>query len=473
MTVAKKSVRRGGLRERMAHLGMGLFTNLLIIPLLLGVYFFGEPKYKLVAGIGVLLGSETLVIIATRLRRTWKTMKPLGYYFLPATPFFWLLEQRDHRLKAEAKTAHLRELMAAWPDATLGIVMGIIDTEQQERTLAMMLNEMGAMKDSQLATLANRLRQYLPEILKSVRKNQKFPLFGQVMMRLSSFGPARHKKTYRNFLALLSDAFDPYLPAGFDRHFHKHMKGPLQNAIAHADRGHAGHIRTIVTKIMADDDDKHEIANSVAIMLPQLDWTENREICHIIFDESVKRAFQFPKNFGIDLLNLLSSLEYRIFWLDVRSLRNVLEESLRPQGVGLINMNLGVYGRLCSKVLAPLDSSACDGARNARVFRRLNGENGKVKLECLAPDGSLCQCEGESLSFRGIYSKQCRRGVGEQLAMNIMPVNDGQRCIAVKASVAPLHPYEAGSRGPGRGAFFEEADPPAVRALYEYVSAKE
>jgi hypothetical protein len=83
MTVAKKSVRSGGLRERMAHLGMGLFTNLLIIPLLLGVYFFGEPKYKLVAGIGVLLGSETLVIIATRLRRTWKTMKPLGYFLAP------------------------------------------------------------------------------------------------------------------------------------------------------------------------------------------------------------------------------------------------------------------------------------------------------------------------------------------------------------------------------------------------------
>jgi hypothetical protein len=473
MTVAKKSVRRGGLRGFMAHLGMGLLTNLLIIPLSLGVYFFAEPKYKLVAGIGVLLGLETLVIITKRLKRIWKTMKPLGYYFLPVTPLFWLMEQRHHRLKAEVETERLRDLMAVWPDVSLGIVMGIIDTEQQERTLAVMLNEMGAMKDCRLATVARRIRQYLPEILKSVRKNKSFPLFGQVMMRLSSFGPGKYSKTYKSFLGLLSDTFDPILRDDLDRHFQKYMKGPLQNAIAHADRAYAGHIQTIVAKIMADDDDKHEIANSIVMMLPQLDWNENREICRIIFDESVKRAFRFPKNFGIDLLNLLSSLEHRIFWLDVRSLRNVMEDSLRQQGAGLINMNLGVYNRLCSKVLAPLDTDACDGARSARVFRRLNGENGKVKLECLLPDGSLCQCEGESLSFRGIYSRQCRRGVGEQLTMNIMPINDGQRRIAVKASVAPLHPYEAGSQGPGRGAFFEEADPPAVRDLYEYVSAKE
>jgi hypothetical protein len=88
-------------------------------------------------------------------------------------------------------------------------------------------------------------------------------------------------------------------------------------------------------------------------------------------------------------------------------------------------------------------------------------------------DGSLCHCEGESLSFRGVYSKECRRGVGEKLTMNIIPVQDVQRRFAVKAKVAPLHAYEAGSQGPGRGAFFEEAAPQAVRELYEYVSTKE
>src|SRR4030042_180716 len=99
MPAKGKSVRRERLRGCVAHLTLGIFTNLLIVPLLFGIYFFAEPKYKLVAGIGVLLACETLVIITKRLRRIWKTMKPLGYYFLLTTPVFWLMEQRHHRLE--------------------------------------------------------------------------------------------------------------------------------------------------------------------------------------------------------------------------------------------------------------------------------------------------------------------------------------------------------------------------------------
>jgi hypothetical protein len=251
------------------------------------------------------------------------------------------------------------------------------------------------------------------------------------------------------------------------------MKGPLQNAIEHADKAHAGCVQNIIAHIMIDEEDKHEIPNSVTAMLLQLDWNAKRDICRIIFDESLKRAFRFPKNFGIDFLNILSQLEHRIFWLDVQSLRNFLEESLTQEGAGLINMNLGVYSRMCSKVLALLENPACSGTRNARVFRRLKGDNGKVRIECITADGSLCRCEGESLSFRGIYSKECRRDEGEKLSMNIISVQDAQRRFAVKAKVAPLHVYEAGTQGPGRGAFFEEAEPPAVKDLYEYVSTKE
>jgi hypothetical protein len=72
-----------------------------------------------------------------------------------------------------------------------------------------------------------------------------------------------------------------------------------------------------------------------------------------------------------------------------------------------------------------------------------------------------------------VYSKACQKKAGEKLRMNIVSVQDAQRRFAVKAKVAPLHAYEAGSQGPGRGAFFEEADPNAVRDLYEYVSTKE
>jgi hypothetical protein len=473
MNETQKSIRRRRMKRFIPHLILGLLTNILIIPLLLSIYLFEDPKFKLVAAIGVFLACETLVIITKYIYRTWKNVKPVGYYFLPTLPLFWMLEQKRLRLKAEAKTEELRDLITIWPDVSLGIVMGIIDSEQQERILTMMLNEMGAMKDSRLATITDRIRHYLPEILKSLRKSKNYPLFAQVMMRLSCYEPDRFRKTYKNFLGLLSDTFDPLLPERFDRIFQKYMKAPLQNAIERADRAYAGHIQNLIAQIMADEDDKHEIPNSVTAMLLELDWNEKHNICHMIFDESVKRAFQFPKNFGIDFLNVLSKLEHRIFWLDVQSLRNVLEESVNQKGAGLVGMNLGVYNRLCSKVLAPLEDTTCDDARNARIFRRLHGENGKVKIECISPDGTLCHCEGESLSFRGVYSKQCHHGVGEKLSMNIIPIQDVGRRVAVKAKVAPLHAFEAGCQGPGRGAFFEEAEPSAIRDLYEYVSTKE
>jgi len=457
----------------MAHFMMGLLTNMLIVPLLLGIFLFDEPKYKLVSGIGFLLGCEALVIIIRRIKRMWNNMKPLGFYFLPTMAVFWFLDQKQRRLKAEAATAQLREMIASWPDVSLGIIAGIIDQNQQERILTIMLNEMGSMKDSRLATLTDRIRQYLPEILKSVRKCENYPLFGQVMTRLSSFKPDKCRQTYKSFLSLLSDTFNSWHTDRLDRHFQKYMKGPLQNSIENANKAYTARIQNIIANIMTDEEDKHEIPNSITAMLLQLDWGEKREICRIIFDESLKRAFLFPKNFGIDFLNMLSKLEHRIFWLDIQSLRHFLEDSLTREGIGLISMNQGVYDRICSKVLAPLESSACNGARNARVFRRLRGDNGKVWIECISPDGSICHCEGESLSFRGVYSKECQRNVGEKLSMNIVSVQDAQRRFAVKAKVAPLHAYEAGSHGPGRGAFFEEAEPPAVRDLYEYVSTKE
>lgn len=473
MSATGRSARMKKMKGFLAHLMFGSFTTLFISLFLIGIFFFEESRYKLVSGIGVLLACETVVIIAKRIQPVWRQMKPLGYYFLPTTAFFWLRDQRRQKLQTESQITHLRELITSWPDVSLGIITGIIDLNQQERVLTIMLNEMNSMKDSRLATVSERIRQYLPEILRSVEKCRNYPLFGQVMMRLSSFQPDKYRQTYKSFLGLLSDAFNPWHPETFDRHFQKYMKGPLQNAIDHADKGYAGQIQNIISKIMADEEDKHEIPNSVTMMLLQLDWNEKREICRIIFDESLKRAFRFPKNFGIDFLNMLSQLGHRVFWLDVQSLRHVLEDSLTQEGAGLINMNLGVYGRICSKVLAPLENPECDGIRNARVFRRLKGDNGKVWIECASPDGKVCQCEGESLSFRGVYSKECQRNAGEKLCMNIVSVQDAQRRFAVKAKVAALHAFEAGSQGPGRGAFFEEAEPTAVRDLYEYVSTKE
>jgi len=172
-------------------------------------------------------------------------------------------------------------------------------------------------------------------------------------------------------------------------------------------------------------------------------------------------------------LSILNRLEHKIFWLNIGSLRNVLEESLSNEREGLINLNSRIYGELCSKVLAPLDDETYNGICNARVFRRLKSDDGRVAIKCVFPDGTVCTCQGESLSFRGVYSKNCSRKVGEKLAMNIAPIREIGRPFAVKAKITPLHSYETATQSPGRGAFFEDAEPSVVRDLYEYVSAKD
>ena len=143
------------------------------------------------------------------------------------------------------------------------------------------------------------------------------------------------------------------------------------------------------------------------------------------------------------------------------------------EGEGLINSNLMLYNELCSRVLAPIEDPACDGTFNARVFRRLKTDDGKVQIECITVDGKKCSCQGESLSFRGIYSKNCSRAVGDKLNMNLIPIREVEQKFTVRAKITPLHSYESGSKGPGRGAFFEDAEPFVVENLYDYVSTKE
>ena len=56
--------------------------------------------------------------------------------------------------------------------------------------------------------------------------------------------------------------------------------------------------------------------------------------------------------------------------------------------------------------------------------------------------------------------------------MYITPIREVDRRIVVTASITPLHTYESLSQSPGRGAFFEDAEPTEVRSLYDYVSTK-
>ena len=460
-------------KEIIRHLEVGIIANLAAAALFANTaYFFEIPQLRFVASIIVVLSLGALAFVINWIMRFWKNIRCLGYYFLPTAVIFWVLNERSRRRNAEAENERLKEIIATWPDASIGIIAGIVDHKQQEKNLKKLLDQMDKMKDCHLATIVGRFRHYLREILKSVGNNGNRHLLKQVMMRLASYETNRYRETYKHFLWLLSDIFDPSLSADFDRQFQKHMIGPLKLTIEKADRLHAGRVQDIIAKIMADEENDHEIANSIVEMLLQLDWTEKREICRIIFDESVKRAFGFPKNFGIDFLNLLSRLEHRVFWLDIQSLRDILDESLNHREEGLINSNIGIYNELCLKVLAPVENLGCNGICNSRVYRRLTSDGSKVGIECISSDGLRCSCEGESLSFRGIYSKKCRKKVGAKLNMNIIPIQEIKASFTVKASITPLHSYESGSQGPGRGAFFEEAEPSVVRGLYEYVSTK-
>ena len=463
---------KNNIREFARHMVMTILVNSIVALLLVDAYFV-ETTAKLAAVIRIPLAFLVMTLAVNELRRIWKNARHPGYYFLLSSAVFWTLKNRRRRPKSETETSRYERIIETWPDTSIGIISELFDPERQEECLNKLLYQMHAMRDSRLATIADRFRHYLGDILKSVDDNENYQPFIELMLRFSSYGPENYRQTYRRFLGLLSDVYDPTLSEHFDMQFQADMSEPLKHAIKHTGKRHLGHIRKIVGDIMADDRDEHRVANSIAGMLLELDWDNKSEICHIIFNESLKRAFLFPKYFGIELLSVLSRLEHKIFWLDIRSLRSVLEESLSNEREGLINLNSRMYGELCSKVLAPLDDETYNGICNARVFRRLKSNDGRVRIECVLPNGQVCTCQGESLSFRGVYSKNCSRKVGEKLAMNIVPIQQAERPFAVKATITPLHSYENATQSPGRGAFFEDAKPSVVRDLYEYVSAKQ
>ena len=467
MTVDRKSV-----GEFVCHLMMVVVFNLVAALLLMNAYLAEAPTARLEAGIRIVLACWVLTLATNSIKRFWPNVKHTGCYFLPTMLVFWVLDERRRRLDAEAGAARVRDIVASWPDTTIGVVAGIVDPMSQKETLSTILDDMDVMRDSYLATVTDRVRRYLGEILRSVGEGGNYHLFRQMMLRLSTFEPNGYRLTHKRFMSLLADVFDPSLAANFGRRFQKDMTGALKNTIAQAGREHAGRIRTTIAKIMADDGSEHGIAISIAEMLLQLDWTADREICRIIFDEGLKRAFRFPRGFGLELLNILNRLEHRVFWLDIQSLRSILEESAKHESEGLINTNKLAYNELCSKVLAPLEDPVSEGICSGRVFRRLKHDEGRVGIECAFASGQTCNCLGESLSFRGVYSKDCRREVGETIAMNLTPIREINRRFAVRASIAPLHTYESVSQGPGRGAFFEDAEPTEVKGLYEYVSTK-
>jgi len=403
-----------------------------------------------------------------------KNLKYIGYYFPLTTLVFWALDERGRRRGAEEKLQRLEMIVNARPDVR--IIAGIIDPEKQIQTLGKIIDEMDNMEDHTLAQILENIRRYAENILASVGDNGNYDLFRQVMVKVSLSEPDARPETYMHFLWLLSDVFRMPPKGCFDRQVQKDMVGPLKHAIWRVYRPHLNRIGTIIEQIMVDEEDDHYLAIQILEMLLSLDTKKNRKVWQIIFDNSIKRAFLFPQDFGLDLLLKMGELKHKVFWLDIQSLRSILEQAVKNSEKALINLKPKAYDELCSKVFAPLEDEENPEIHSCRVFKRLNTIDGHVKVDCTFPDETVCTgCKGESLSFRGFYSKKCSRKEGEKFKAKVIPIVEiGQaepkHEFTLAASVAKLHPDEAKKQSDGRGIFFEDAEEDVVERLYEYIS---
>jgi len=475
------------LREGRRHVSYALFVNLVAVFIstiayfsivyLLGKVTADQSKANLIASICAIvfwcISYGLVVFLIRRGQPHKKYLKYLGYYFPPTTLFVLLFDQRNLRLKAEEKLRRLEMIVDGWPEVR--IIAKITDPEIQRQTLSNIIDEIDDMKDHILAQVLDIIWRYADDILASVRGNVNYDLFRQLMEKVSHSEPDARPETYAYFLWLLSDIFSMPPKGCFTRKVQQDMIGPLRNAISRVDRSHLSRMGTIIAQIMADEEDQHHLARQILEMLLHLDCNEMREVCQIIFDESKKRAFRFPQDFGLDFLITLGQLEHKVFWLDIQSFRDILEQALQNGERGLINLKSKAYNELCSKVFASLEDEEHPSIHGSRVFRRLKGKDGSVLVKCLLPHGGECTCEGESLSFRGFYSKKCVLKVGERMKSKVIPSLEIRQPkpkheFILMASVAKLHPAEDGTQRLGRGVFFEDAEEDVVKGLYQYIS---
>ena len=482
--MAKKGNKEESFRK---HIGSAIFANLLASLVLAIAYFLvfypsskstsEQPTSKLlvtVAALALWCISCGLVVLLVRHGKPFKkNLKYIGYYFPLTTLFVWAFDQRSLRRKAEEKLRRLEMILEGWPDVR--IIAGIIDPEKQRDTLSKIIDKIDNMEDRILAQILENIRRYADDILGSIGANENYDIFRQVMEKVSLLEPDERPQTYTFFLWLLSDVFIMPPKRCFTRRVQKDMIVSLKNAIWRVDRSHLNCMWKIIEQIMADKEDEHDVARQILELLLHLDWKEKREVWQIIFDESMKRAFRFPQGFGFEFLSTLRQLEHKVFWLDTQSLRLILEQTVKNAERGLINLKAKAYDALCSTVFAPLEDEEYGGIRSCRVFRRLKTEDGRVQVECTFPDGKVCTCEAESLSFRGLYSKKCLRKEGEKLKAKVIPIVEvgqpkAKHEFALMASVTKLHPVEASTQSEGRGIFFEDGEEDVVKDLYEYIS---
>jgi hypothetical protein len=462
----------------------GILTNLLaglvfaIVFIIVNSYgkkVLEPPTSTLIAWVGAILfwciSYGIVVFLIRRGKRYRKYLKYLGYYFLPTTLFVLFFEERNRRRKAEEKLLWLEKILNGSPES---IIRGVFDPEKQRETFGYIIAEMHRIEDHVLAKILDNIRNHPDHIIGLVEGNRNYDLFRQLMEKVSHFQPDAWPKTYACFLWELTDVFRMPFGGCYTRRVQKDMIGPLKNSVRMVGKSHFNRIRTIIEQIMCDEED--DLARQILEILLQLNCQEMREIGQIIFDESKKRAFKHQRSFGLDFLITLCQLEHKVFWLDLQSLRDISDQGVRNGDTSLVKSEPEAYKELCLKVFATLEDEEHRGKHSYRVWRRLKAADGKAQVECTFPDGNVHTCDGESLSFRGLFSKTCTLKPGEKLQakvtipiIEIGQVKPGHE-FSLKASVAKIHDAEASTQSPGRGIFFEDADEEVVKGLYQYVS---
>ena len=454
------------------HLITAIYVNIMSAALLAGIYFFEKPLSKAAAFLGLLIVWAALPRLVKQFtKREWGLLKTIGYHFMLTWPFFWALDERRRRQNAEAEVAKLRIAIDGLLCAN--IIEQIASPATRKDGFETLLSQIDDMPDRDLALIVEGIRDHAGDILELAENDEDYNLFTQLMAKISSCDVDGHTQTFESLLWMLSDIYRMEPPGGPRRQIQKDMIGPLKNVLARADEAHISEISGVIEKIMLDSNDDHDLARPILETLLTLDPKTQKPFWQVVFEQCMKRALSFPESFGLDFMHILSELKHKVFWLDFHTLREIWIQPLTPGRKGLIDSNRAKFDELCSKVFAAVEEPQHSGNRHGRVFRRVKADNGKVNVECVTPDGTTCDCQGESLSLRGIYSSKCARQAAERLQMKMTPILDINRQFNLNASVAKVHKDERGNEVSGRGIFFEDAEENVAESLYEYISSEE
>jgi hypothetical protein len=450
-------------RQVAIHIIIGIFVNLITVGfLILGEHITSPYNYLAWLGAILILGILSGALQLASMHQ-WKAIKSMGYYFLPTTFLCLYLHERRARRDLQITLDRIQE---AYPPVKLSVDLAY--PQNRASALKEVLDDLPNQADRQLAPILIQIRTYASDIC-SEPNGPTYTLFKQILDTIASLSPQNFQMTWDIFLGLLGDIFDPDVLGSIGDRVRKDCVSCLKEAMRKVNGRHLNGITRIVEAIMRRVSADHDVARTILEMI--LDGSCSREIHHNILHNAVKRDLKYPPDFGFDVLNVLKRLEYKVFWLNIDILREIINAWENFAGKGIISLNAGLYQELCRGVFSPLEDHGHSGVHYGSVFRRLQGTPGNIAVACVFPDGKTCSCQGKSLSFRGFYTESHTKPEGEDVnCLTISSVVDPNRKFKFRATVAPLHRNQDGTPATrGRGVFFEDAEESEVQRLYEYI----